>query len=331
MKNRTIILFLLIFICIGILFAQTGKNNTGQKKITIGFIGKNGTNPFFIAANTGAKLAAKELGAKYNINIVIDLASPEKESVEEQAGAIQRFSHSKVDGIAISCSNANYLTPIIDDVVGKGIPIMCFDSDAPNSARFAYHGANDIEFGRMLMRGLASEINEKGTIAVLAGNKNGLNLQRRLQGIKEELKKYPNIVLPQDNIIHNLDIPVIASETVARKQKVNPNIKGWILITSSALQVKNSLKWEPGQVKVVAGNAIPYELDYVKSGNVQSLVGINCFQMGYKSIEILLDKILKKKSPNDPVMYCPLTMVKDKNVNEWSVNWNKWLLKEVLK
>jgi ribose transport system substrate-binding protein len=331
MKNRTIIIFILISIYFGLLYAQTSKDNIGQKKITIGFIGKNGTNPVFIAANTGAKLAAKELGAKYNVNIVIDLASPEKESAEEQEAAIQRFSHSKVDGIAISCSNASYLTPTIDDVAGKGIPIMCFDSDAPNSARFAYYGANDIEFGRMLMRGLASEINEKGTIAVLAGNKNGLNLQRRLQGIKEELKKYPNIVLPQDNIIHNLDIPVISSETVARKQKANPNIKGWILITSSALQVKNSLNWKPGEVKVVAGNAIPYELEYVNSGYVQSLVGINCFQMGYKSIEILLDKILKKKTPSDTVMYCPLTMVKDKNVKEWSVNWNKWLLKEVLK
>jgi ABC-type sugar transport system substrate-binding protein len=128
-----------------------------------------------------------------------------------------------------------------------------------------------------------------------------------------------------------LDIPVIASETVARIQKTNSSIKGWIFITSSALQVKNSLKWNPGEVKVTAGNAIPYELEYVKNGYVQRLVGINCFQMGYKSVEILLEKIIRRKTPDEPVMYCPLTMVKEKNENEWSVNWNKWLLKEALK
>jgi len=331
MKSRFILLFSLIFICCVMLLGQTNKNIFSKKKITIGLIGKIKENPVFMAAHSGAKLAAKDLGAKYNINIVIDWETPEKESVEEQAATIERFSRSGVDGIAISCSNANYLTPTIDKVVGKGIPIMCFDSDAPSSTRFAYYGADDIEFGKMLMKGLASELNEKGTIAVLAGNKYGLNLQRRLQGIKEELKKYPNIILPQRNIVHNLDIPAIASETVKRIQLSNPDIKGWIFITSAALQIKNSLNWNPGDVKVVAGNAVPAQLEYVKNGYVQSLVGMNCLQMGYKSIEILLDKIIKRKTPNDPIMYCPLIMVKEKNEKEWSINWNRWLLKEALK
>ncbi len=288
--------------------------------------------PLFIATTSGAKLAAKELGARYDVDVVIiDWAPPEKENAEEQAATIDRFSLSRVDGIAVSCSNSNSLSAAIDKAVKKGIPVMCFNTDAPLSSRFAYYGANDIEFGRMLMRGLANELNEKGTIAVLAGNKNGLYLQRRLLGIKEELKKYPAIVLPQENIIYNLDIPVIASEAINRTQKTNPNIKGWILINSAALQVKNGIKWNPGDVKIVAGNAVPYELENVKSGHVQSLVGVNCFQIGYKSVEILLEKIIRKKTPNEPVMYCQLTMVNEKNVNEWSANWNKWMLKETLK
>jgi ribose transport system substrate-binding protein len=183
----------------------------------------------------------------------------------------------------------------------------------------------------MLMQELANELNETGMIAILAGNKNALNLQRRLQGIKAELKKHPNCTLHPDNIYHNIEIPEIASETIAREQKANPNLTGWILIGSTALQAKNSLKWKPGKVKVVAGNAVPVELEYVKSGYVQGLVGINCFQMGYKSVEILLEKIIKSKTPNSPLIYVPLTSVTEKNVKEWSVNWNKWLLKEALK
>jgi ribose transport system substrate-binding protein len=331
MKNGIIPFVCIFFLCLGIVTAQTGKNNSSKKKITIGLIGKMGTNPVFIAANSGAKIAAKELGEKYNVNVVINWATPTKENVEEQAAAIERLVNAGVNGIALSCSDANYLTPIIDKVVKKGIPIICFDSDAPKSTRFAYYGADDIEFGRLLMRGLASEIDEKGMIAVLAGNKNALNLNRRLQGIQEELKKYRNIVLPQNNIINNLDVPAIASETVKRIQKENPKIKGWIFITSAALQVKNSLKWKPGEVKVVAGNAIPVELEYVKSGYVQSLVGVNCFQYGYKSVEILLDKIIKNKTPREQLIYSPLTAVTKREVNEWSLNWNKWLLKEALK
>ena len=293
-------------------------------------IGKMANNPVFLASYSGARLAAIELGTKYNIDIVIDWQTPAVENVEEQAAAIDRFSRSKVDGIAIACSDANYLTQTINNTVDKGIPIICFDSDAPKSKRFAYYGADDISFGRMLMLELAKEINEKGTIAVLVGNKNALNLQRRLQGIMEELKKHPRISLSQENIFNNLDIPQMSSDKIQQEQKANPSIKGWILITSTALQVHNSIKWKPGEVKVVAGNAVPAELEYVKSGYVQSLAGINCFQLGYKSIELLIEKVIKNKTPYSPHMYSPLIAVNKNNVDEWSLNWKKWMLKESL-
>jgi len=229
-----------------------------------------GNNPVFIAAYAGARVAAKELGTKNKVDVVIDWQTPPEENVQEQAAALDRLSRASVQGIAIACSDASYLSPLIDKVVNKGIPVMCFDSDAPQSKRFAYNGADDVEFGRMLMRQLASEVKGSGTIAVLAGYRNALNLQRRLQGIKEELKKFPRIVLPPDYVYHNLDIPDIASETVAREQKAHPDITAWIFIGSPALLVKNSLQWKPGTVKVVAGNAVPAELEYVQSGHVQS-------------------------------------------------------------
>ena len=82
------------------------------------------------------------------------------------------------------------------------------------------------------------------------------------------------------------------------------------------------------EIKVVAGNAVPVELEFIKSGHVQSLVGINCFQMGYKSVETLIEKILYKRNPKDQTIFIPLTPVSKKNVDEWSLNWKKWLIKE---
>ena len=331
MRYRFIFFFCLVFISSRIIFAQTGKNNSSQKKIIIGFIGRIGANPFFIAVHSGAKLAAKDMGAKYNVDVVIDWASPEMENVQEQAAAIERLFRSGAKGIAISCSEANYLTPTIDGVVEKGMQVMCFESDAPKSKRFAYYGADDIAFGKAIMKQLAVEVKGKGTIAVLAGNSHALNQQLRLKGIREELKKYPNIALPEHNIFHNIEIADLSAEMVRREQKINPTIAGWAFQSSWVFESKNPFPWKPGEVKIVAGNADQEELEYVKSGYVQSLVGVNCFQMGYKSVEILLEKIIKNRTPNEPLLYSPLTPVTEKNVNEWSLNWNKWLLKEAVK
>jgi ribose transport system substrate-binding protein len=329
MRSRLVFHCLVLFAAVPIV-SLAGSNNSAQQKITIGLIGKKSTNPVFVAVYSGAQVAAKELGAKNKVDIVIEWQTPTVENVEEQAASIDRFSRSGVNGIAISCIDANYLTPVINKAVDKGTPIMCFDSDAPKSKRFAYHGADDVEFGRMLLKELAAKMNGKGSIAILAGNRNALNLQRRLQGIKEELKKYPNMVLSPDDVCYNIEVPDIAAATVERAQKKHPAIGGWIFIGSTVLQAKNNLKWSPGDVKAVAGNAVPAELEYVKNGYVQSLVGVNCFQMGYKTVEVMLDKILRNRTPVQPLMYTPLSPVTEKNVDEWLLNWRKWLLKEAM-
>ena len=293
-------------------------------------IGKTSTNPVFIAAYSGACIAAKELGVKYKIDITIDWQTPKVEDVQVQAKSIESSSRAGIDGIAIACTDANYLTPVINKAIDNGMPVMCFDSDAPKSNRLMYYGADDVEFGKMLLQELAKELKGKGTIAILAGNKNALNLQRRLQGIKSELKKHPHIALSPDDVYYNIEIPNVASEAIIRAQKKHPTIGGWILIGSTALQIKNSLKWNPGEIKVVAGNAIPAELEYVNSGYVQALVGVNCFQMGYKSVELLLDKILRNHTSAEKQIFAPLTPISKENEDEWSLNWKKWLLKEAV-
>jgi ribose transport system substrate-binding protein len=316
-----------VFLAFNLVFAQTSKNNSNRKKITIGLIGRIASHPVFMAEHSGAIAAAKELGLKNNIDITIDWATPEDDNVQEQAAAIERLTRSGAGGIAIACSDENYLTPVIDGAVEKGIPVMCFDSDAPKSKRFAYYGADDIEFGKALMRQLADAIKGKGTIAVLAGNANALSQQLRLKGIQEELKKHPDIKLPESNIFHSIEIADLSAEMVKREQKSNPDIAGWILMGSRVFQSKDPFPWKPGEVKIVAGNAVQIQLDYIKSGYVQSLIAANYFEKGYKSVEILLDKIVKNKAPKQPLMFSPIYTVTEKNANEWSLNWNKWITK----
>lgn len=330
MKQKFFLLCCVLIMSVGIVVGQ-GKNEAGQKKIVIGLIGKIGTNPVFIAAHSGANLAAKELGAKYNVDVEIDWETPDNENVQEQAKAIERLTASGAQGIAIACTDAKFLTPVIDDAVDKGVPVVCFDSDAPESKRIAYYGVNDVEFGRMIMKQLAKELNGKGTVALLAGNAHALNQQRRTKGIIEEAKKYPNIKLPEANIFHNIEIADPSAEMVRREQRANPSIKGWAFQGSWVFQSKDPFPWTPGEIKIVAGNAVQKEIEYVKKGYVQSLVGVNCFQYGYKSVEILLDRIVKNKTPKDPLIYAELTPVTTKNAGEWLLNWNKWMLKEALK
>jgi ribose transport system substrate-binding protein len=328
MKKIIVFFLCLILTNAEVVFSQDFGKKTGMKKIVIGLIGKSRSNPVFIAAYAGARVAAKEIGAKYNTEVSIDWQTPQNENPQDQAEAIERLSRSGTAGIAISCSNAKILTPSINKAVDLGIPVVCFDSDAPKSKRFAYYGSDNTVLGRTFMKELAQEMNENGIIAVMGGNKEASNLQVRIQGITEELKKHPAMKLLQNGIFYHDEIPEKAAEVLNRAQKSNPEIGGWIFVGGWPLFAESAIKWGPGQVKVVACDALPAELEYVKSGHVQVLLAQGCFLWGFKSVELLLNKILLDQSPTDYFIPDPPTRVTKENLDEWSLKWNKWLLKE---
>jgi ribose transport system substrate-binding protein len=330
MRYLLVLLVCLFLLLDGHIFAQNSNKKIDAKNITIGIIGKSQSNPVFIAAYSGARVAAKELGAKYGVNVIIDWETPKTENPQEQAQSIEKLSKSGAAGIAISCTDARIITPAIDKAVDQGTQIVCFDSDAPKSKRIAYYGSDNAEFGAMLMKELAQVMNEHGVVAILGGNKNAQNLQRRIQAVKEELKNHPSMQLLPNGVFYNEELPEQASEVVNRAQKANPQIGGWVFVGGWPLWLKDAIKWEPGKIKIVACDALPSELEYFKTGHVQVLLAQGCFLWGYKSVEILLNKILMDQNPKNSFIVDPPTPVTKKNMEEWSLNWKKWLLKEAV-
>ncbi len=322
--------FLLVLLCCALVIAQPGTRKFTGKNLTVGMIGKSKSNDVFIAAYSGARVAAKEIGAKYGVQITIDWQTPQTENPAEQSQNVEHLTQEGVQGIAIACSDASALTPAINKAVDAGIPVVCFDADAPKSKRFAYCGSDNAEMGRMMVDEIAQVLNEKGTIAVIAGNRNAQNLQVRVRAINEELKKYPNIKLLANGIFYHDELPEKAAEVVHHAQKANPQIGGWIFVGGWPLYKKNGISWEPGFSKIVAADALPDELNYLKSGHVQVLVAQDCFMWGYKSVELLANKVLMNQAPQGSFVPAPLTRVTKENSEEWSLNWKKWLLKEAV-
>jgi ribose transport system substrate-binding protein len=290
-------------------------------------VAKSLSNDVFQAAQVGAADAAKELGPKYNADVQLEIRTPNDEDATKQAEAIEALARMGAQGIAVSCSEANTVTPSIDKAVSRGVQVMCFDSDAPNSKRFAYYGTDDKSCGERTVDVLAKAMGEKGTVAILAGNQSAPNLQNRVAGAKEALKKYPNMKLNEPGVFYHVETPEKAAEAVQQAQNANPSIQGWAMIGGWPLFTANALKWPAGSIKVVAVDALPAQLGYVKDGYVEALLAQDCYGWGTKSVEILLDKTIKNQSPPDVKVIDPLTLVTKENVDSYAENWKKWLKK----
>src|SRR5436305_7272530 len=304
---------------------STAIGAAAKKSYTLGVVAKSQNNRVFQAARVGAEEAAKDLGAKHGISIKIDWRTPNEEDAQKQAEAIEQLVLAGADGVAVSCSDANKLTDAINSAVKNGVPVATFDSDAPDSKRFVTYAIDDVKCGEQVMDELAKLMEGKGVVAVLAGNQNAPNLQKRVQGVKIAAKKYPGITIR--DVYYHKETPQDAAAKVEQVMQANPDITGWAMIGGWPLFTDHALKWAPGTVKCVAVDALPPELAYLRSGHVELLLAQQCYEWGYRSVEHLFNKVHLKKDPAAVQDVSPLVPVTREKVDEFAKNWEKWLPK----
>jgi ribose transport system substrate-binding protein len=290
--------------------------------VKIALIAKSSTNPVFLSARTGAEAAAKELSAAHNVPVEIAWMTPPTEDGQVQAQRIAQAVNEGATAVLLSCSDAGKVTGAINDAVARGVEVMTFDSDAPESRRFAFYGVDDVKTGTAVMDELARQMNERGAIAILAGNQNAPNLRKRVEGVKQAAARYPNITIV--DTFYHVETPQDAAAEVIRVQNAYPQIQGWAMIGGWPLFTQTLLTdLDPKKVKIVAVDALPAELAYVDRGLAPVLLAQPTYLWGYESVRRIFDKVqLKKDVP--AIIPMELVRVTRDNLGDWARQLQAW-------
>jgi ribose transport system substrate-binding protein len=308
-----------------LLAAACGSSSTPPPAATglkIALIAKSSTNPVFLSARTGAEAAARELTAKHGVPVEIVWLTPPQEDGQVQAQRIASAVNEGANAVLISSSDAGKVTGAINDAVARGVQVMTFDSDAPESKRFAFYGVDDIKTGAAVMDELAVQMNNKGAIAILAGNQNAPNLRKRVDGVKQAAAKYPGITIV--DTFYHVETPQDAAAEVVRVQNAYPQIQGWAMIGGWPLFTTSLLTdLDPKKVKIVAVDGLPAELAYVEEGLAPVLLAQPTYLWGYESVNRIFDKVhLKKDVPQ--VIPMELVRVTKDNLGTWARQLRDW-------
>ncbi|MGH7242011.1 MAG: substrate-binding domain-containing protein [Phycisphaerales bacterium] len=306
-----------------------GAAEAPKKTYRIGVIAKSQSNPVFQAARTGALDAGEELSKKLGADVKVEWRTPVNEDAQQQAQYVEQLASQGFDGIAISASDANVLTAAVNSAIDRGVVVITFDSDIPASKRLAYYGINDEEAGRSVMRELSKAMGGKGgKIAILSGNQNATNLNSRVKGVKDELATLKDKGFTLKDVYYTKETASDAAALVQQVQTANPDIVGWAMVGGWPLFTQNALDGVYEKAMIVSVDHLPEQLNYVKNGQVAALIGQDCYGWGYKSVEMLVDKLNANKSPEKVINNFPLSVVTKANVNEYEGLWNKWLKKK---
>ena len=302
--------------------APGSQPSTANPGLKIAMIAKSSTNPVFLSARTGAEAAAKELTAKRGVPIEIAWLTPPTEDGQVQAQRIAQAVNEGASAVLVSCSDAGKVTGAINDAVARGVPVMTFDSDAPESQRFAFYGVDDIKTDQAVMDELAVQMQQAGSIAILAGNQNAPNLRKRVEGVKIAAPKYPKIKIV--DTFYHIETPQDAAAEVIRVQNAYPQIQGWAMIGGWPLFTQTLLTdLNPQKVKIVAVDALPAELAYVEKGLAPVLLARPTYLWGHVSVQRIFDKVhLKQDVPQ--IIPMELVRVTKDNLGTWARQLKTW-------
>lgn len=267
--------------------------------------------PVFDYARIGGERAAQQLGVE------VIYRGPDRADDLRQKEILESFITQKVDGIAISALSASFLTPTIDRAVEAGIPVVTWDSDAPDSKRAAFYGVDDYKSGLAMGEETAKMLGGKGTVAFIT-SLGANNLARRLEGAREALAKYPGIT-----VVETYDIKedsVRCAELIATGTNRYRDLGAWISVGGWPVFSANALDPVPPTTKFVSFDTVPSAIQLLRAGKVQVLLGQKYFGWGEESIK-LLHQIKTGTMPANPIVDSGVDVVTMANVDAYEAAW----------
>jgi ribose transport system substrate-binding protein len=271
--------------------------------------------PVFNYAKIGAERQAKEFG-----DVDIIWSGPTSADQLKQKEILESAITQRVDGIAISTLNGDFLTGTINKAIDAGIPVITWDSDAPKSKRIAFYGVDDFAGGRVLGEEAVRLLGGKGKVAIIT-SLGATNLQRRLEGMKAALAKAPGI-----QIVEVFDIKedtVRCAELIATGTNRYPDLAAWLSTGGWPVFTRNaSAAIDPARTKLLAFDTIQPALDLLREGRVEVLIGQKYFGWGSESVKLLYD-IKHGKMPPARVIDSGLDVVTRDNLDAYLVQWKK--------
>lgn len=250
-----------------------------KQSVTVGFLPKLDTDPYFHVAETGAQEAAKEIGGK-----VIQQA-PSQATAEAQIPFINNFVSQQVGVIAISGNDANAVAPALKRAEAQGVRVVSYDSDVAPAARTLFiNQAKGSSLAEMMLTSMAQMLGNSGDFAILSSTPTATNQNAWIAAMK--------VRLASEAALKGLHLVQIAygeeSEQVNQQQALAlaqafPNLKGIIVPAGIGLPAAARALDQAGllgKIKLTGLAPVTLIRKYIDSGNVQD-IWWNVKDLGY--------------------------------------------------
>ena len=258
-----------------------GNGSCAKEPVTVGFIPKLDTDPYFATTRKGAEEAAQELGGK------VIQSAPSKATGEAQIEFINNLAAKRVGVIAIAGSDANAVAPALKRAQQQGVKVMTFDSDVSPDARTLFvNQAASASIGEQMLDSMEKLLGGSGKFAVLSSTPTATNQNAWIDSMRERLKsdaKFADMELVK--VVYGEESEQINRQQTLALTQAYPDLAGIIVpagiglpAAARALEQSGDL----GRIKLTGLAPATIMRKYIESGDAQD-IWWNVSDLGYLS------------------------------------------------
>ncbi|GAB2465673.1 sensor histidine kinase [Hymenobacter qilianensis] len=112
-----------------------------------------------------------------------------------QRQQIQEFLQEDIDLLIVSANEAEPITPIVEEVFNRGIPVVILDRRTTSKLYTAYVGGNNVEVGQTAANYISTLLRQRGNVLEIKGASGASPALDRHKGFAETLAAYPGMRL----------------------------------------------------------------------------------------------------------------------------------------
>lgn len=291
-----------------------------QTGYTFALVPKAMNNPFFDFARDGCMQAAADIEGVDCLYI-----GPSEHTEADQIQVVEDLITRRVDGLAVSPSNATAMARALARAREAGIPVITWDSDllAEDAAlRSTYIGTENRAMGVEQARLLRELKPEGGSLCIQSGGAAAMNHNERMQGLRDTLVGVesdapPGLRLEGENgwteveacpLYTNDDFP-LAVQQMADVLASEPDLDVFSITGGFPQFVDQAYRQavqpyrdriDAKDLVIIGADTLPMQLDLLAEGLSHGQVGQRPYAMGYRSMEVLLE-LVNGGSVEDPI------------------------------
>lgn len=320
MKKMMLIYTLLIFAFLVYIFQYMTEDNGNSGFESSGLRGETSERYVMVTFQSGSEYWKSVLkgfeDAADALNVSIEYRGATEYDLEEQIMVLDQVIAKKPAGIAISAIDTDGLDGAIDRAIDENIPVVLFDSGAPNSKAYSFLATNNYNAGATAAAQMAKLTGREGQVAIVTvpGQHNHTE---RIQGFKDTLEStYPMMeVVETVNGKGNAEDSELETQVLLKKY---PDLAGvFVSEAASGVGVAEAVQHHASPVQIVSFDTNKATLDLIKEGVIAASIAQGTWNMGYWSLQYLfhLHHDLTIPAPSATEEVSPVPVQVDTGIN----------------